>query len=122
MNIAKQIPAYLLALVFIVFGLNFFLHFLPMPPMDGDAGAFAGLLYKSGYLTIVKVLEISIGILLVIKPTRALALLLIAPIVVNILLFEACFAHKLGIGHLLILVNIIGIYFNKEKYMDIISK
>jgi hypothetical protein len=27
----KQIPAYLLALVFIVFGLNFFMNFMPMP-------------------------------------------------------------------------------------------
>ena len=122
MNIAKQTPAYLLALVFIIFGLNFFLHFLPMPPMDGDAGVFAGLLYKSGYLTIVKLLEVSIGILLVIKPTRALALLLIVPLIVNILLFEICFEHKPGIGHLLILVNILGICFNKEKYMGIISK
>jgi len=74
MNIIKQIPAYLLALVFIVFGLNFFLHFIPMPPMAGDAGAFAGLLYKTGYLLVVKVLEVSIGILLLVPATRALAL------------------------------------------------
>ncbi len=122
MNIAKQIPAFLLALVFIVFGLNFFLHFLPMPPMDGDAGAFAGLLYKTGYLTVVKVLEVSIGILLLIKPTRALALLLIAPIAVNIMLFELCIAHKPGIGVVLVLINAIGIILSKEKYLGIIAK
>ena len=122
MNIAKQIPAFLLALVFIVFGLNFFLHFLPMPPMDGDAGAFAGILYKTGYLTVVKVLEISIGILLLIKPARALALLLIAPISVNIMLFELCIAHKPSIGVVLVLINAIGIILSKEKYLGIVAK
>ncbi len=122
MNIAKQIPAFLLAFVFIVFGLNFFLHFMAMPPMSGDAGAFAGLLYTSGYLTFVKVLEVSIGILLLIKPTRALALLLIAPIAVNILLFEVFLAHKPGIGVVLVLINAIGIFLSKEKYFGIIAK
>jgi len=33
----KHIPAYLLALVYLVFGANFFLHFIAMPPMAGDA-------------------------------------------------------------------------------------
>ena len=122
MNIAKQIPAFLLAFVFIVFGLNFFLHFMAMPPMSGDAGTFAGLLYTSGYLTFVKVLEVSIGILLLINPTRALALLLIAPIVVNILLFEVFLAHKPGIGVALVLINTIGIFLSKEKYLGIIAK
>ena len=122
MNIVKQIPAYLLALVFIVFGANFFLHFLPMPPMGGDAGAFAGLLYKSGYLLIVKILEVVIGILLLVPITRALALLLIAPIAINILLFEVCLSHQPGIGVVLVIVNAIGIILNKEKYLGIIAK
>jgi uncharacterized membrane protein YphA (DoxX/SURF4 family) len=121
MNIVKQIPALLLALVFIVFGLNFFLHFIPMPPMAGDAGTFAGLLYKTGYLTVVKVLEISIGLLLVIPTTRALALLLIAPISVNIMLFELCISHQPGIGVVLVLINAIGIFLSKDKYMGIIA-
>ncbi len=116
----KQIPAYLLALVFLVFGLNFFLNFMPMPPMTGDAGTFAGLLYTSGYLKFVKVLEVSIGLLLVIPKTRALALILIAPIVVSILLFEVFLANQPGIGVLLIILNAVGIYLNKEKYMSII--
>lgn len=121
MNIVKQIPALLLALVFIVFGAMFFLH-LPMPPMSGDAGAFAGLLYKTGYLTVVKVLEVSIGILLAIPFTRALGLLLIAPICVNIMLFELCIAQKPGIGVALVLINALAIFLKKEKYLGIIAK
>jgi len=122
MNIVKQIPAFLLALVFIVFGLNFFLHFIPMPQMTGDPAVFGGLLYKSGYMTVVKVLEVSIGILLLFKPVQALALLLIAPITINILLFEVCIAHQPGLGVVLVLVTAIGIILNKEKYLGIIAK
>jgi uncharacterized membrane protein len=117
----KHIPAYLLALVYLVFGANFFLHFIAMPPMAGDAGAFAGLLYSTGFLAFVKVLEISFGLLLLVPKTRALAYLLIAPISVNILLFEIYMAHHPGIGVLLVVLNAIGIFVNKEKYISIIK-
>ncbi|MFP5040589.1 hypothetical protein [Parasediminibacterium sp. JCM 36343] len=122
MNIAKQIPAFLLGFIFLVFGADFFIHFMPKHEMPGgDAGAFAGLLYKTGYLTVVKVLEVTIGALLFIKPVRALAMLLIAPIIINIMLFELCLAHAPGIGVGLFIINIIGIALNKEKYLGILA-
>jgi hypothetical protein len=121
MKHVKNIPAYLLALIYLVFGSNFFFHFIPMPPMDGNAGAFAGLLYSTGFLAFVKVLEISLGLLLLVPKTRALAYLLIAPITVNILLFELFMAGKPGIGVLLVILNAIGIFLNKEKYISIIK-
>jgi putative oxidoreductase len=117
----NNIPAYLLALVYLVFGANFFLHFIQMPPMAGNAGAFAGLLYSTGFLAFVKFLEISFGLLLLIPKTRILAYILIAPISVNILLFEIFMAHQLGIGVLLLTLNAIGIFLNKEKYISIIK-
>ena len=121
MKHVKNIPAYLLALVYLVFGANFFFHFIPMPPMAGDAAAFAGLIYSTGFLAFVKVLEISFGLLLLVPKTRALAYLLIAPISVNILLFEVFMAHQLGIGVLLVVLNAIGIIVNKDKYISIIK-
>ncbi|MFY7965814.1 MAG: hypothetical protein ACOVO1_13020 [Chitinophagaceae bacterium] len=122
MKYIKQIPSVLLGLVFFVFGLNFFFPFMPMPPQTpSDATTFGNLLYSSGYLAFVKVLEISIGLLLFIPRTRALALILIAPIVVNILLFEIFLQHKPSIGVALILLNAIGIIVNKDKYLSIIK-
>ena len=53
MNIRKHLPTaarLFLGLVFTVFGLNFFLHFIPTPPPPPRAGAFAGALFASGYL------------------------------------------------------------------------
>ena len=43
-NIIRTGPRLFLGLVFIVFGLNFFLHFMPTPPAPPRGAAFAGAL------------------------------------------------------------------------------
>jgi len=77
----------LLGLLFVVFGLNFFLHFLPIPaPTEGSPmSMFMGAMYMTGYLTFVKVLEITGGVLVAIPKTRNVGLIILTPIVVNIL-------------------------------------
>ena len=40
MKIAALVARYLLGFIFLVFGLNGFLHFIPMPPPSGVAGDF----------------------------------------------------------------------------------
>jgi len=83
----------LLGLIFFVFGLNFFFHFIPQPPMPEAAGAFAGAMFATGYLFIlVKVVEVSCGVLLLANRFVPLALAFLAPIVVNIVMFHAFLA------------------------------
>jgi uncharacterized membrane protein YphA (DoxX/SURF4 family) len=78
-----------LGLVFTVFGLNFFLHFLPTPPPPPRAAAFAGALFASGYLfPLLKTLEVLAGIALLSGRLVPLALSVLAPIIVNILGFH----------------------------------
>ncbi|MDF1756217.1 MAG: hypothetical protein P1U89_25745 [Verrucomicrobiales bacterium] len=80
----------LLGLIFVVFGLNFFLKFIPLTDSpDGAAAQFMGALYGSGYLSFVKVMEIAGGVLTAIPKTRNLGLIILVPIIVNI------FAYKL---------------------------
>lgn len=114
-------PVYLLSLIYLVFGLNYFLHFITMPPMTGDASTFIGLLYSTGFLAFVKVIEVILAVLMLVSATRALAILLIAPITLNILLFEILIAHQPGIGILLVLLNAWVIYTNKNKYASIVN-
>lgn len=80
----------LLGLVFVIFGLNFFLQFIPIPPLPegSPAAAFMGAMYTTGFLTFVKVLEILGGILVAIPNTRNLGLVILGPIIVNILAFH----------------------------------
>ena len=84
------IAAALLGLLFLVFGANHFLNFLPMPaPPEGSPPAlFFGALAPTGYLTFVKVLEIVGGALVAIPKTRSIGLLVLGPIVINILAFN----------------------------------
>jgi uncharacterized membrane protein YphA (DoxX/SURF4 family) len=83
----EKIIGGLLGLLFVVFGLNFFLNFLPNPPMEEGTppAMFMGAMYITGYLTFVKVLEILGGILVAIPKLRRLGMLILGPIVVNIL-------------------------------------
>jgi uncharacterized membrane protein YphA (DoxX/SURF4 family) len=83
----------LLGLVFFVFGLNGFLQFLPQPSMPERAGAFLGGLAASGYMfPLIKSVEVIGGALLLSNRFVPLALALIAPNVVNIVLFHAVLA------------------------------
>ena len=86
MKITTVIARFLLGLIFLVFGLNGFLHFIPMPPPTGTAAQFFGALYVSNYLVVIFLLQIIPAILLLLNRYVPLALTLLAPIIVNILL------------------------------------
>jgi putative oxidoreductase len=89
MRVVGLIARYLLGLIFVVFGANGFLHFIPMPPPSGVAGQFMGALFVSHMLTVVFLLELIPGILLLLGRFVPLALVLLGPVVVNIALFHA---------------------------------
>jgi hypothetical protein len=58
MKTAAAIARFVLGLVFVVFGLNGFLNFMPMGPVPALAGQFAGALIQSHYMAAVLTLEI----------------------------------------------------------------
>jgi len=89
-NKIAAIAGGLLGLLFIVFGLNFFLKFIdmPSPPAESHAAAFMGAMYATGFLALVKVLEIVGGVLVAVSKTRNIGLLVLGPIVFNILAFN----------------------------------
>lgn len=79
----------LFGLILIVFGANKFFGFMPMPELSGGAGAFMGALADTGYMfPIIGAVEIGVGVLLVLDLFVPLALVILAPISVNIVLFH----------------------------------
>ena len=89
MKIGSTIARYLIALVFIVFGLNGFLHFLPMKPPSSDlAMQFFTVMSASHYLAVVFALQLIAGVLFLFPRTVPLALIIAGPLIVNILLFH----------------------------------
>lgn len=78
-----------LGLLFTIFGLNGFLGFMPNPPQPPDAGAFLGAMGATGYMfPMLKSFELCAGLLLLAGRFVPLALLMLAPIVVNIVAFS----------------------------------
>ncbi|MCI0541292.1 MAG: DoxX family protein, partial [Verrucomicrobiales bacterium] len=87
MNIITHTARLLLGCVFVTFGLNGFLQFIP-PPLSDAAAQFMTLLAASGWLYVVKVIEVIGGSLLLANRFVPLALILLAPVLVNIFLFH----------------------------------
>jgi putative oxidoreductase len=110
MKILNNISRFLLGLIFLVFGLNGFLHFIPMPPPSGVAGQFLGAMFVSNYLLVVSGLQVISGALLLINRYVPLALAILAPIIVNILLFHALM-NPAGIGLALLAAILWGVVF-----------
>jgi uncharacterized membrane protein YphA (DoxX/SURF4 family) len=94
MKIAILIARILLGLLFTVFGLNGFLHFIPMQPPTGLAGQYMGALFVSHFLVVVFLLQLIGGVLLMVNRFVPLALMLLGPVLVNILLFHAFMAPE----------------------------
>ena len=92
MKITNVIARFLLGLIFLTFGLNGFLHFLPASLPSGTAGQFVGALFVSHYLVVVFLLQLVAAVLLLLNRYVPLALALLAPIIVNILLFHLLMA------------------------------
>src|SRR5882724_11667261 len=90
MKILATIARYLLALIFLVFGMNGFLHFIPQPPPTSElAQQYFTVMSTSHYLVFVFGLQLIAGALFLFPRTVPLALTIAGPLIVNILLFHA---------------------------------
>ena len=116
MKILKHVPAVLLGLLFIAGGVTYFLHVGADQPMPGRAPEFMSLFGGTGYLAVIKVLEIIGGALILFPAHRAKALLIIAPIAVNILLFDIYIAGAMGVGIVSVILVLIQAYLDQDKF------
>jgi len=84
-KIVSTIARYLLGFIFLTFGLNGFLHFIPMPPPTGIAGQFLGAIVASRLYVVLFLLQIVPALLLLANRYVPLALTILGAIVFNIL-------------------------------------
>src|SRR5260370_7734508 len=87
MKIAATISRYLLGVIFLTFGLNGFLHFIPMPPPTGVAAQFFGALFVSRLYIVIFLLQIVPAVLLLVNRYVPLALTILGPVIFNLLSF-----------------------------------
>ena len=121
MKIAALISRCLLGLVFLVFGLNGFLHFIPVPPpKEPVAGQYLGALFVSHYLVLIYLLQVIPGILLLANRYVPLALTLLGPVLANIVLFHAFMASEgLPLPLILTLLWIVVAFYHRAAFASL---
>lgn len=118
-----KIARIILGLILVAFGLNKFFGFIPLPELPENAGNFMDSLKDTKYvLPIVGILEILIGVMLLFKKWVAFALILLAPISINILLFHLFLdLPGLGTALLIVILNIVLIYKHWKQYTPLFN-
>ena len=93
MKILTIIARVLLGLIFVFFGSNGLLHFLPMPPLpQGVTGEYLHAFFASGYVYVISGFQVVGGLLLLIGRFVPLGLIILAAIIVNIWTFHLLMA------------------------------
>ena len=109
-----------LGLALVIFGANMIYHFIPMdqPDTNTAAGKFMNSLGATGYIfPVVGFLEVIIGAMLLLKKWVAFALILLAPISINILLFHLFLdIPGLSIAVLIVVFNAVLIFKHWQQY------
>jgi putative oxidoreductase len=114
MKIASLIARILLGLIFLIFGLNGFLHFIPMPPPTGIAGEFFGSIFASHYWVVIFGVQVIGGVLLLLNRFVPLALVSLGPLIVNIFFFHALMAPA-GLPLAIVVVVLWAIVATRNK-------
>ncbi len=119
----------LLALVFFVFGLMYFFTPIEKIPMDPSTpqGQFMAALFATGFfLPVLKIVETIAGLMLFTKRWAALALVILAPIIVQIMLFDIFIASPnpggIPLATVISALAIFLAWFNWQKYAPLFRK
>ena len=125
MKVATIIARVLLGLIFVMFGSNAFLHFLPMPPLpQGITGEYLHAFFASGYVYAIGGLQVVGGLLVLIGRFVPLGLTILGAIIVNIWLFHILMAPELGGMMPAILVLILELFLvwrYREAFRGIVT-
>jgi uncharacterized membrane protein YphA (DoxX/SURF4 family) len=115
----------LLGVIFLVFSLNYWLQFIPIPAQpEGSHGAnFMGAIFATKFLTVVKVLELVAAVLLISGRHVNLALVLIGPIIVNIALFHILVAPgNYGLTVVICVLGLVTLVGRKDLLRAMLAK
>lgn len=115
----------LMGLLFFVFGLDGFLHFMPPPsgPMPEGAVAFGTALMQTGYMfPLIKGTEVIAGALLLCNRFVPLALVLLAPVIVNIVAFSAFLIPSgIGLGVVILALEVYLAWAYRSAYLPMLA-
>jgi putative oxidoreductase len=114
MKIAALIARILLGVVFVVFGLNGFLNFIPATLPSGLAGQFIAVLLQSHYVLFVSAFQLAGGVLLLVNRYVPLGLALLAPVIANILVYHLTLDRS-GLPVAIVVAILWGVLFYRHR-------
>ncbi len=120
---AAHLPRLFLGLLFTAFGAMVLFHLVPdQPPYEGIAGTYVQALSGTYLMTLVKLTELVAGLLLLSNRLVAFALVLLAPIVVNIFAFHALVVQS-GVALPVVIVAVLGFaaWQQREAYRPLFA-
>jgi putative oxidoreductase len=122
MKIAIIIVRILLGLIFVVFGLNIFLNFIPAPPPPpGPAGDYFKVFSASGYMYVVGAVQLLSGLLLLIGRFVPLALTMLAAMIFNILVFHILMAPEgIAMGIVVAVLELFLVWSYRDRFAGIL--
>jgi len=123
MKTALKIITALFGLFWLVFGLNNFLHFFAIPEPSQAGADFMQALENTGYvLPLVYSAQIVTGIMLISRKFVPLALLVLAPVIANILLYDL-FLNPSGlvIGAVISVLYAAVLFDHKQKFIPLLK-
>ena len=122
MRTATLIARILLGLIFVVFGLNGFLHFIQQPEMPQAAIAFFGGLAAAGYMLPLLFGTQVVGGVLLLVGMVPLGLLLLAPVIVNIVGFHLFVApNGLGLALVVAALELFLAWVHRDAFRPLLS-
>jgi uncharacterized membrane protein YphA (DoxX/SURF4 family) len=118
-----HIARVLLGILFLIFGLNGFLNFMPAPKdLPQDIITVNMALMKAGYINVVSAVEIVVALLLLINRFVPLALALLAPILVGILTFHiTMWPATIGPGIVVTLLELFLAYSYRKAFCPMLA-
>lgn len=123
MKTALKIITAFFGLFWLVFGLNNILHFFPVPQPTQAGRNFMNALENTGYaLPLVYGTQIVAGIMLLVRRFVPLALLLLAPIVANIMLYDLFLNPPgLAIGVVVSVLYAAILFDHRQKFIPLLK-
>lgn len=120
-QLASNAPRLLLGLIFTVFGLNGFLQFIPLPPHTGLAAEFMGGLAVSGYFfPMLAMTQVLVGVALLLNRFSALALVVLAPITINIVAFHVLSGEGMPMALFIVALHLASAWQLRSAYRPLL--
>jgi putative oxidoreductase len=122
MKILRLILFVLFGLLFINAGLDKFLHYMPIPPLEPEVVKVGeAFLSIKWLLPLVGAVELIAGLLFLFSKTRLIGAMMIFPVMIGILLHNAVYMPSgLLIAGVLFGINLWVLYVNKGRIKELV--